>query len=265
MKLNYIKSADFEDLKANIKGNLEQYAKAVAWLPEYFGHDKWLLEAQHHFPEGIDLIMPGSGDNHNDFENTKKIYTALKDLPFSIAIDERFWTYLTHVTFWKYMRERWPLEKGIKTKKGPIPYIREHYFFMPNKDRALIRNGIARLWWYGYVSYDEAREDPFELTEVLLEKLDIAQQLLERSYSRNSTITKTILSMLLENKKNGDSFSIRPKFRPVVMHLNAIGGVTILDVLEEMDIKQLVTSKLEQLKTVLPGDDADEKEVAEES
>lgn len=71
--------------------------------------------------------------------------------------------------------------------------------------------------------------------------------------------------MLLENKKNGDSFSIRPKFRPVVMHLNAIGGVTILDVLEEMDIKQLVTSKLEQLKTVLPGDDADEKEVAEES
>lgn len=119
MKLNYIKSADFEDLKANIKGNLEQYAKAVAWLPEYFGHDKWLLEAQHHFPEGIDLIMPGSGDNHNDFENTKKIYTALKDLPFSIAIDERFWTYLTHVTFWKYMRERWPLEKGIKTKKDP--------------------------------------------------------------------------------------------------------------------------------------------------
>ena len=248
MKLKYIKSGEFDDLKNHLSANKIKYAKEEVWLPEYFGHDQWLKESIYPFPEGLELMMPGSGDGHNDFENTKRVYTALKNIPFSVAIDERFWTYLTHVTFWSYMRARWPLENGEKTKKGALNYLREHYFFMPNKDRALIRNGISRLWWYGHVSYDETRANPFELTEVLLEKLDIAQQLLERSYSRNPLITKTILSQLLENKTNGDSFSTRPRFRPVMMHLNAVGGVTILDALDESDIKGLVLNKLEQIK-----------------
>lgn len=250
MKIFSIKTTELEELKRDIKANSPHYAGNATWLDAYFKDRKWYQESSLPFPEDLELLMPGTGaEQHNDLENTKRVYTALKHLPFSVAIDERFWAYLTHVTFWNYMRQRWPIENGEKTKNGATPYIREHYFFMGNRDRALIRNGISRLWWYGHVSYDETRENPFELTEVLLEKLDIAQQLLERSYSRNSTITKTILSHMLENKKKGQPFSHRALFRPVVMHLNAVGGVTILDALETHDIQDIVTNKLSQLKS----------------
>ncbi|WP_367869913.1 DUF6339 family protein [Paenibacillus larvae] len=47
-----------------------------------------------------------------------------------------------------------PVESYLDKDK-PEEAIKERYFLMANRDRALIRNGIARLWWYGYVSYDE--------------------------------------------------------------------------------------------------------------
>lgn len=247
MKIKYIKSGECDDLKANILGNLDRYGKEDSWLHSYFSNDNWTRESNYHIPDNIELLMP-EGKLHHDIENTKIIYTALKDLPISVVIDERFWAYLTHVTFWKYMRKRWPLENSIELKDGPSGYIREHYFFMPLKDRNLIRNGISRLWWYGYLSYDPERSNPFELTEALLEKLDIAQQLLERSYSRNPVITRTVLSMLVEKKNAGSSFSHREKlFRPLMSHLNSLGGVTILDALMEDDIRKVVENKLEQL------------------
>ena len=101
------------------------------------------------------------------------------------------------------------------------------------------------------------------MTEVLLEKLDIAQQLLERTYSRNATITKTILAMLVEKKAAGNLFSDRNrKFRPLVMHLNSIGGVTILDALAESDIRAIVEAKLAKLDAELAKADTARKELA---
>jgi hypothetical protein len=262
VNVKYLKNGSLADLKANLSSIIQYYEASEPWLDKYFGPIMWSGEIPREMPEGIALKIPEGQNALYDLENTKTIYSALRDLPFTLAIDERFWAYLTHVVFWEYMRVRWPLKKALATK-DPASYAREHYFFMGNRDRALIRNGISRLWWYGHVSYDTTRTNPFELTEVLLEKLDIAQQLLERSYSRNSTITKTILSMLVERKEAGNPFSDRHrKFRPLIMHLNAIGGVTILDALVEADIRILIESKLAQLDKNFVGGDV-ENEVAE--
>ncbi|MDD2468516.1 MAG: DUF6339 family protein [Desulfobulbus sp.] len=241
---------------------IDKYGESGPWLDSYFGSSAWAGETNRDMPELIALKIP-EGNLLFDLENTKTIYSALQHLPLTLAIDERFWAYLTHVVFWDYMRARWPLEKALKTKV-PANYIREHYFFMGNRDRALIRNGISRLWWYGYLSYDAERENPYELTEVLLEKLDIAQQLLERSYSRNVTITKTILSMMFEKRVAKTPFSHREKqFRPLMVHLNAIGGVTILDALVEADIRAIVEEKLSQLDPLTEGDETEsESEMA---
>jgi len=261
-KIKYIKQDRISQLKADLGAIIEKYGESAPWIDSYFGASSWHGETRHEMPEDIELKIP-DGNQHFDLENTKTFYSAMRDLPFALAIDERFWGFLTHVVYWDYMRARWPLEKAKKTKKGPANYLREHYLFMPNRDRALIRNGLSRLWWYGHISYDADRGNPFELTEVLLEKLDIAQQLLERSYSRNSTITKTILSMLVEMKASGNSFAERSKFRPLTMHLNAIGGVTILDALVEADIRAIVESKLAQL-SVNPEDFENDEEVETE-
>jgi hypothetical protein len=45
---------------------------------------------------------------------------------------------------------------------------------------ALLRNGAARLWWSAHLSYDPDRENQYELTAVLLARLDTAKNLLER-------------------------------------------------------------------------------------
>lgn len=257
MLIKYIKAGSLDELKANIKGNSDRYSEESPFIQSHFNTDNWLSEGKFNMPDDIKLI--NSIDNtHSDIQNTKILYSALKDLPFSVAIDERFWAYQAHVIFWDYMRTRFPVEKSKSLKDGPVGYLREHYFFMPNRDRALIRNGISRLWWYGHLTYDETRENPFELTEALLEKLDIAQQLLERSYSRNPVITKTVLSMLVEKKKSGEPFSHRSKFRPLASYLNQVGGVTILDALKDKDLQVIIESKLELLKDVVLTEEIEE-------
>ena len=188
-KIRYLKHGSLAGLKANVGGLAQKYGQESLWLDEHFGTSVWFAETNRAMPDELSLKMP-EGKQLFDAENAKTIHSALGDLPLTLSIDERFWSYLTHAVFWKYMIKRWPLANGLQSKEGPVGYLREHYFFMGNRDRALIRNGISRLWWYGYVSHDPLRENPYELTEVLLEKLDIAQQLLERSYSRNGTITE---------------------------------------------------------------------------
>lgn len=259
MLIKYIKAGVLDELKANIKGNADSYSQPETWLQCHFNNDYWSSVGKFNMPDDIKLISSKDGV-HNDLENTKILYAALKDLPFSVAIDERFWAYQTHVTFWDYMRTRYPVEKSQTLKDGPVGYLREHYFFMPNRDRALIRNGIARLWWYGHLTYEEDRENPFELTEALLEKLDIAQQLLERSYSRNPVITKTVLSMLIDKKNAGEPFSHRSKFRPLASYLNQVGGVTILDALKDYDLKLIIDSKLKQLNEEIVDESEEELE-----
>ncbi|MEC0269717.1 DUF6339 family protein [Paenibacillus anseongense] len=245
MNLEYIDIEYLNDLKVNIQSNLEYYKSDESWLDSYFEGQEWIRQTKIRAHE-VDLQLPQTTTMHFDYENSKRLYTAFKGLTITQATDERLWVYLTHKTFWKYMRKRWSVESYIE-KGSAVDVIRERYFFMGNRDRALIRNGIARLWWYGYVSYDDTREDPFELTRMLLSKLDIAQSLLERTFSRNPLITKSILSVLVNLEKSNGSFPDREQFRSLMMHMNQLGGVTILDSYERPELEALVTGKLEKI------------------
>ncbi|MFB5762931.1 DUF6339 family protein [Paenibacillus medicaginis] len=248
MNLHYISDNSLDDIKSNIKNNILKYASTDPWLEEYFGSETWNFPSKIRV-EDIDLHMPISSTVHYDLENTKKIYTTLKEMTLAQACDERMWAYLAHHTFWNYMRKRWPVESYLKKDK-PEEAIRERYFFMSNKGRALVRNGIARLWWYGYVSYDEERDDPFELTAMLLSKLDIAQSLLERVFSGNRDITRAVLSILHQKDKIEGKTITRDVFRNLMMYINQLGGVTILDALDQTELEKLIEDKLDALLLV---------------
>ena len=250
-KIKYIKEGCLVDLKAQLPSIINHYKKEDPWLSEYFGQESWFAEVHKDISDinSVELKPSDPNGTHYDFENAKTLYSALCDLPLYLAIDERFWSFLSHVVYWDYMKTRWPLQRALETK-NPAEYIREHYFFMPNRDRRLIRNGISRLWWYGYISYDQDRDDPFELTAALLEKLDIASSLLERSFSRNPLITKALLRLIVEKKSEGQPITHREKvFRPLMKHFNNIGGVTILDALSQVDIIEIAEKKVTELVT----------------
>lgn len=183
------------------------------------------------------------GEAIQDLRNIKNFFGHLKELPLDIATDERFWSYLTNVTFRDYVQQRWGKEDNN---------LLEHYIFKANKtegDRALLRNAMARLWWYGYLTHDEKRTNPFELTEFLFRIIDFAQQFGERTYSRNPVLARDILTILK------DEFQFSPQgtqgrlgYRKVFKDINQAGGVKVLDFLDYEDIRGIIGKSLEVSK-----------------
>ena len=246
-KLKFLHQNSLERLQANIMANQHRYSEDKSWLPGYFaGASSWLQESNLVEAPHFELQMPVSKTELLDLENTRITYTALKHLSPLQASDPRIWAYMTHVSHWEYMRKRWPVEQYLGKDKLR-ENLQERYFFMPNRSRALVRNGMARLWWYGYCSYDESRANPFELTAALLKKLDVSQSILEREFSLNLNVTKTVLDVLLEREKSGNPFYVRNQVRSLAKYMVQIGGVTIIDALDEPDLRELVTDKIEQI------------------
>lgn len=241
-----IRQAELARISHNIETNRFRYEQDDPWLGEYFAGEEWALRSTIEVPDVLDLRLPTSKTDLYDLENTKALYSALRHLTPVQASDDRLWAYFTHVTFWKYMRQRWPAEQysaGGRFRES----IQERYLFMSDRPRALIRNGIARLWWYGHTSFDPQREDPFELTAVLLKNLDVTQSILERAFSRNLMVTRAVLSALADEEKAGRPFYVREKVRDLAKYLVQIGGVTIIDALDFSDVRALVLGKIAQL------------------
>ena len=106
------------------------------------------------------------------------------------------------------------------------------------QSRALLRNGIARLWWYSHLTHNPRRADPFELTAVLLSYLDIAQQLLERNMGRAANLRTCFLDYIrTKGDRLGNTASQRrDRIREMAKLLNLRGGVTLLDCLGTVEL-----------------------------
>jgi hypothetical protein len=240
-KLKFLKQSSLDRLRSNIEPNQKRYTEDASFLDDYFAGATWYVESNIVLPDGIELQIPTSKGELFDLENTRILYSALKHLTPVEASDQRLWAYFTHVSHWEYMRRRWPAEQYLG--KGRLKEVmQERYFFMSDRSRALLRNGMARLWWYGYCTYDENRKDPFELTGALLKKLDVAQNFAENAFGRNVDVIKALLSVVLERE-----FYEREPVRELARYINQIGGVTIIDALPHDELRGLVTDKIEQL------------------
>lgn len=246
MKANFLREQQLDRLRKNIVPNGKRYLGKDAWLSEYFQGEEWYLQSTIEIPDSLVLQAPTSKSDLLDLENTKALYTALKHLTPVQASDERLWAYLTHVTFWPYMTARWPAAQ-YEGKSRFGENIQERYFFMSDRPRALVRNGLARLWWYGHSTYDATRSDPFELTAVLLKNLDVAQTILERAFSRNLIVAHAILSLLLQREKSGKPFYERENVRDLAKFIVQIGGVTIVDALDAAEIAQIAETKIDEI------------------
>ena len=225
-------------LRNNVERWLQLYQQDEIWVPHQpdFKDCLWYKEIPALKRVSVKLVP---GDHTTDLENSKRLFTALCGIPRSLATDESFWAYLTHVTFWDYMRVRWRDSTTPET-------ILERYFFGSSKHRALVRNGISRLWWYAYITYDPARKDPFELTAVLVRRISVAQAILERSWSSNPMIVQAVLSAIKRAEElYPNRFPARQVLRDDLQaYINQIGGVTILDALRPEEIETLAFERI---------------------
>lgn len=158
-----------------------------------------------------------------DAENARLVYTWLENLTPALAMEERLWACMTHRMFPEYMAARWP----VTTESDVL----RRYLLEGQTFAALTRNGIARLWWAGYLTKSELREDPFELTHTLFMRQDIHVSLLERSLGKCENARVAVLDFLRSADETFTGKAFGRRIQRLLLELNLLGGVSVLDAL----------------------------------
>ena len=250
MKVHFLTEKALEALRTNIKGNLKHYAEDTnKWIYEYFGSEIPFMEYKQEFPEFKLSVNDGDDFGKIDVSNTITLYSAMKSLTDTQATDERLWAGMCHCDFWEFLKERWKVKNYHDLKDTNI---KTRYFFAHNKKRSLITNSLSKLWWIGRLTYDETRNDPFELTKYL--ETDFATKSLvifSNNYISNRNITIGLLSALKHLEDVG--YTIKGKQRrdiyyEATKYLNVIGGTYILDYFTSEEIEEKVIKYMRSLK-----------------
>lgn len=257
MKLFYMKQKALDLLQADIADNLGRYQTRAPWVNQYF-IDRGM--PNYYFDTGIEvddynLVLGGP---ETDFQNAKNVFEAYKDKLNPVqASDLRLWAYLAHAQHWGYMFSRWKIdvpdeeddEEQDNEKKShhekTLGRIVTRYFFGASRGKAFVRQGLARLYWGAYLTYDDTNSDPYEYTEFFFNKQDIFTSVTERSYARNKVL---VLAALKELKKHPDLS--REDIRLFLAKLNQAGAITVLDFLDPAQAGQLCESLMDEVHQV---------------
>lgn len=248
MLINFMKNNALDMLISDIPNNTSFYNSKDKWIGQYFENKGF---GSYSFNTGImvsdvDLTL---GDSKTDYENAVKLYESFKDQLNPVqASDLRLWAYLAHNTYWDYMRTRWAIDVASEEdeddagKDKIVSRIGSRYFFKASKGKAFVRQGIARLYWSAYLTYDEDnKNNPYEMTEYFLSKQDIFLVSTERSLARYKTLLLAALKVL---KEHGELK--RTEIRSYFLNLNQAGGVIVFDSLSKQDARVLAKKILDE-------------------
>lgn len=240
MNLKFLSEKAVNELREKISSNRAAYLNNdVAAISNGIPAGNFLL-SRAVVDEPPKLTMP-EGDEKHDDENARKIYNWLSCLTPVQASDPRLWAYLTHTVYADYVNRRWPISEEHDVEQ----LIKQRYFVVGQGLESLSRNGIARLWWGGYLTYDKNRVDPFELTDVLLSLQDFQQAFLERAIGRSKKILMAALKvwkdrLSKDEKIKGKTESIKAWAKLIRLH----GAVVLLDSLPQKELENLLWIKL---------------------
>lgn len=230
MTYKIMKEAVLNDLKENIAVNKVLYNS--------FENEGFLKDLQIDNNEQNPLLEVEDilNKSKEDLANAIKLYEYFKELPLTLASDEKFWTYLTHTSFWDYMCKRWPLSEA---EGDEIIFIKTRYFF-DAKNKTFYRNGLSRLWWYAHLTYDSTEKDPYHYTRIVLSSQDLANLIIASpTIARNKTVLKALLEVAVKMKEYEETNKIkklknmRGFLRKLARYINLVGGVTVWDNLNQ--------------------------------
>lgn len=252
MKVYYMKEKALDSLQKDVEANLEKYQSGIRWIDQYFIEKE---TPKYYFDTGIEvpdyeLVIGGP---ETDFQNAKILFEAFNGKLNPVqASDLRLWSYLAHVQHWEYMSNRWKVnipdedeepDDGKKSsREKALERVKNRYFFNYGLGKDYVRQGIARLYWSVYITYDEGNENPYEYTELLFTKQDVLVNIGERSYGRNRTVA---LAAMKELKKHPDLS--REDTRLYFAKLNQAGAITVLDFLDEKQAAQLCKKLMDEV------------------
>lgn len=252
MKVYYMKQKALDSLQKDISDNLEKYQSSSRWIDQYFidkEAPKYYFETGIEVPD-YELVLGGP---ETDFQNAKIVFEAFNGKLNPVqASDLRLWAYLAHVQHWDYMHSRWKIDvpdeedepdDGQKSPRDKVlDRVKTRYFFGSSRGKAFVRQGIARLYWGAYLTYDEANDNPYAYTEFFFTKQDVFTSITERSYARNKVLILAALKVL---KKHPDLS--RADIRLFLAKLNQSGAITVLDFLDAEQATQLCEKLMDEV------------------
>jgi hypothetical protein len=240
MKVVFIGEDDLNDLKTNLHNLVNNFKLPNNdWLTDYFSRSP-LRETKFEVDD-FELDVSQEKPFYTDFENVKRVYSRLRFLTDSQASDERLWAGLSLGAFWKYVQYRWNIIDTCTSDN-----IKQHFFFGFGPRRSLTRNALARLWWIGRLTSDFARNDPYELTQIVCENSDNIMHIIERNFSNNKDIIIPFLSAIDEAKKEKLPINT-DRIGDLSKYLNLLGGTYLLDVLDKETIHNKILKKAREI------------------
>lgn len=264
MKVYFLKQKALDTLEKDIANNIEKYQGMEHWAENYFiskDMPNYYFDTEIEVPD-YQLI---NGGPETDFQNAKTLYEAFLGRINPVqASDLRLWGYLAHVKHWDYMNIRWKIdapddeddedadtqgdEQGEDKKTNAnkiLDRIGFRYFFKASKGKAFVRQGISRLYWSAYLTYDEENENPYEYTEYFFSKQDIFTSITERSYARNKVLVLAALKALKSHPEFG-----RTEIRLFLAKLNQAGAIKVLDFLDKEQAEELCSEVITEVINV---------------
>ncbi len=237
MNLKYFTKDTYRMLKQDLELNKSKYYDEDDWLKQYF-EEKEIYEPYKESTinvKDVNLICSGYDDdnkNKDDIANTIAIYSAYKDkITPAVASNPLMWTALCHIDYKDYILERWKKDNGNVS-------IQHRFFATDGRTSLLYYNAISRLWWSGYITYDENNiKDPWELTRVLFSAQMIQKDLTDQSFSMNPTIVRGLLKALKRIQKENNNLCTKVFRKCCDSYLNYYGAVTVIDALSETEIE----------------------------
>ena len=232
-----------EDALLEIKNNRSLlYSNVITskkqTLEEAF-HDDRIIRDTSVPADEFQLDMSAEKPELTDFENVKRVHKNMRSLSESQASDERIWAAYTLSVFSDYMRYRWYPESETA--------MMNRYFFSYSPKRSLFRNGIARLWWIGHLTYDANRPgDQYELTEYVCRQQDNIKLLLDINFGNNPAIVRAVIQALIDAEKGGMTID-REKIRQLSEYINTLGGIYLVDAFSYDMIYDKCTEKLKKM------------------
>lgn len=239
MRIEFISEEKLMTIKSNTNSIYNNYTSSGTLELENLIGGESPFSASNFEIEDFDLDMSNLDSKLTDLENIKRIYKHFKFLSKSQASDERLWAALCCGRYFKYMEYRWPIESEKR--------FSNRYLFNYGIHRSLFRNGLARLWWLGNLTYDSKRTNPYELTEFIYEDTDYIISLFDRVFSNNKIIVQAAISGLIDSKKSGQKVN-RVIVREIGKYINILGGTYIIDCLSYEEIYKKVKSKVVELQ-----------------
>ena len=170
------------------------------------------------------------------FENAKVLYESLRGIDRTLASDQRLWGWLAHVPFMEYMAKRWPVVDQPKEKRAQ--YIAQHWFVGAQTTTAYLRHGIALLWWGTHMTYDNKRNDPFELTREFFSLYEYSR-LLPGSLGKSDIFVNVLLDFVMNNQEYFAQYK-EDKVRALMRLLNFVGAYKLLPALDEKQLRNIL-------------------------